>query len=92
MVFSMIAAVGIMAGLPQPVLLVLVASALALFIAPVIYLLNFYYCLTVIPRHDEAFYPSRFGRWFAGGSLVLFTGLTAVLIVISVMRLPLLGG
>jgi Mn2+/Fe2+ NRAMP family transporter len=91
MVYSLVAAVAIMAGLPQPVLLVLIASAVALFIAPVIYFLNLYYCLAIIPKSDKVFYPSRFARWFATASLVLFTGLTLVLILVWVLRVPLLG-
>ena len=67
-------------GLEQPVFLVLVASALAGFIAPVIYFLNFHYCLKVIPREDTAFHPSAFARWFTWLSLALFTGMTVILI------------
>ena len=40
MFFSLITSVAIIAGLPRPVYLVLVASALAYFVAPVIYFLN----------------------------------------------------
>ena len=32
------------------------ASALAVFTAPVVYYLNLYYCLTLIPKEDEVFY------------------------------------
>ncbi len=91
MLFSLVAAVAIIAGLDRPVFLVLVASALAFFIAPVIFYLNFYYCLTVIPKHDKLFYPSTFVRWFTWGSLVVFTGLSAILIVARVFNIELFG-
>ncbi len=91
MLYSLVAAVAITAGLPRPVFLVLLASALAFFIAPVIFFLNLYYCLTVIPKSDKAFYPSRAGAWFGWGSLVVFTGLTVVLILARVFNLPLFG-
>ncbi len=81
MIYSLITSVLIIYGLVErPVFLVLVASALAAFVAPVIFFLNLYYCLTIIPRHDQAFYPSIFARWFGGFSLVVFTGMTLVLI------------
>ena len=70
----------IIAGLQSPVFLVLVASALAAFVAPVIFFLNFYYCLVIIPPKDRAFYPSMFARWFGWISLIVFTGMTLVLI------------
>ncbi len=54
MLFSLVAAVSIIIGVPRPVLLVLVASALAFFIAPVIFFLNLYYSLTVIPKGHTA--------------------------------------
>ena len=72
--------VAFVAVLEQPVFLVLVASALAAFVAPVIFFLNFYYCLVIIPKQDRAFYPSMFARWFGWLSLVVFTGMTLVLI------------
>jgi hypothetical protein len=59
----------------------LVASALALFVAPVIYGLNLYYCFSVIPKQDRQFYPGPLETWFSWISLVVFTGLTAPLIV-----------
>jgi hypothetical protein len=80
MLSSLIASVAIVAGLPRPVFLVLVASALAYFVAPVIYFLNLYYCFTVIPKDDKAFYPSTFATWFSGLSLVVFTGMSLILI------------
>ena len=92
MLYSLAASVLILAGLPRPVFLVLVASALAFFIAPVIFFLNLYYCVTVIPKTDTAFYPSPLVRGFAWFSLVVFTGLTAVVILARVFGVTLLGG
>ncbi len=80
MLYSLVGSVLIIAGLERPVFLVLVASALAAFVAPVIYFLNFWYCLTVIPRSNRAFYPSAFARWFGWTSLIVFTGLTLILV------------
>ena len=80
MLYSLVSASLIIAGLERPVLLVLMASALAAFISPVLFYLNLHYCLTVIPKSDKAFYPSPFARWFGWLSLAVFTGLTLVLI------------
>jgi len=91
MIFSLVSAVAIMAGLPRPVLLVLVSSAMAFVIAPVIYILNVYYCLTVIPEDQHGFYPSRFGIWFSLLSLVVFTVLVAILIAARVFGVGLIG-
>ncbi len=78
MVYSLIASVAIAAGLPRPVFLVLIASALAFFVAPVIYFLNAYYCFKVIPKEDKVFYPSKFATWFSSISLIVFTGMSVV--------------
>ena len=91
MLYSLVASVSIMIGVPRPVLLVLVASALAFFIAPVIFFLNVYYCLTVIPKDDAHFYPSRFAIAFSVISLVVFTGLSLILISARVFGLQLFG-
>ena len=91
MIYSLIAAVVLIAGVPRPVLLVLVASALAFFVAPIIFFLNLYYCLTVIPKHDRHFYPKRPEIWFAWLSLIVFTGLSAVLIMARVFGVELFG-
>ncbi|HEY5762301.1 MAG TPA: Nramp family divalent metal transporter [Rhodocyclaceae bacterium] len=80
MLFSLVASVAIIAGLPRPVFLVLVASALAYFVAPVIYFLNLYYCKTIIPKDDKLFHPSPFATWFGWFSLLVFTGMSAILI------------
>jgi Mn2+/Fe2+ NRAMP family transporter len=91
MFFSLIASVAIIAGVPKPVWLVLVASALAFFIAPVIFLLNLYYCLTVIPKNDPIFYPSKVVVWLSGISFVIFTGLSGILILARVVGIQLFG-
>ena len=81
MFFSLFASVAIIAGIPRPVYLVLIASALAYFVAPVIYFLNLYYCRKIIPKEDKLFYPSTFATWFGWLSLVVFTGMSAILIL-----------
>ena len=91
MIFSLVAAVAIIAGVPRPVYLVLVASALAFFVAPVIFFLNVYFCLTVIPKQDPLFYPSRFAIWFSWASLAVFTGLTVILIMARLFNVQLFG-
>ena len=91
MFFSLIAAVSIIAGVPKPVWLVLVASALAFFIAPVVFFLNLYYCFTVIPKKDNVFYPSAFATGFSWLSLIVFTALTGVLILARVFKIELFG-
>ena len=70
----------------------LVASALAYFVAPVIYFLNLYYCLTIIPRDDKDFYPSLFARWFGWLSLAIFTGMSLILIAQRLFGISLFGG
>ena len=71
--------------------LVLVASALAFFVAPVIFFLNLYYCLTIIPKDDKILYPSKPARWFAYLSLAIFTALSALLIAARVFGVALFG-
>ncbi|NLC71046.1 MAG: Nramp family divalent metal transporter [Desulfuromonadaceae bacterium] len=60
MMWSLVTSCAIIIGLPRPVFLVLVASALAYFIAPVIFFLNLWYCFTVIDKNDKVFYPNTF--------------------------------
>jgi Mn2+/Fe2+ NRAMP family transporter len=91
MLFSLLASVAIVAGVPEPITLVLIASALAYFVAPVIYFLNLYYCFKIIPKHDKAFYPSTFATWFGAISLVVFTGMSLVLIAAEVFEIELFG-
>jgi Mn2+/Fe2+ NRAMP family transporter len=90
MIYSLLTSILIIGGLPRPVFLVLVASALAYFVAPVIFYLNLYYCLKIIPQ-DDAFYPSRFARWFSWISLAVFSGLSAILILARIFDVPLFG-
>jgi len=80
MFYSLVTSVAFILWIPRPVYLVLVASALAYFVAPVIFFLNLYYCLTVIPKQDKIFYPSAFATWFGWLSLAVFTGLSLILI------------
>jgi Mn2+/Fe2+ NRAMP family transporter len=91
MLFSLVTSVAIIAGLPRPVYLVLVASALAYFVAPVIFFLNLYYCLTIIPKEDKVFYPSTFATWFGWLSFVVFTGMCAILILQRLFGISLFG-
>ena len=91
MVYSLVSAVAMVAGAPRPVWLVLVASALAFFIAPVVFFLNLYYCLSVIPKDDEVFYPRRPEVWFAWASLGVFTALSAILIMARIFGITLFG-
>ena len=90
MLYSLVASVIIIAGVPRPVFLVLVASALAFFVAPVIFYLNLYYCMTIIPKTDTVFYPNRFDRWFGWTSLAVFTGMSVILIFWRIW-VPLFG-
>ena len=92
MLYSLVASVVIIAGIDRPVWLVLVASALAFFVAPVVFFLNLYYCVSVIPKSDKVFYPSTFASWFGWFSLVVFTGLSAILIMARVFGVTLFGG
>ena len=91
MFYSLTAAVAMIVGLPRPVWLVLVASALALFIAPVVFCLNLYYCFSVIPKEDKVFYPSAFATWFSWGSLVGFTALSAILVMARIFNIEFFG-
>ena len=85
MVYSLVTSVIIIYGYERPVELVLLASALAYFVAPVIFFLNLYYCLAIIPKDDKLFYPSTFARWFSYISLAVFTGLSGILIWLRVV-------
>jgi Mn2+/Fe2+ NRAMP family transporter len=100
MVYSLVASVAIIAGIPSPVYLVLTASALAFFVAPIIFFLNMYYCVTVInmyycvtviPRDDKAFYPAAWERWFGWVSLFVFWGMSTILILARIFKVPLFG-
>ena len=92
MFYSLVTAVAILASSQRPVWLVLVASALAFFIAPVIYALNLYYCFTVIPKDDRDFYPRPFDAWVGWTSFVAFTGTTVLAILYRIFDIVLFGG
>ena len=91
MIYSLIAAVIFIALIPRPVYMVLIASALAFFVAPIIFYLNLYYCLTVIPKTDKIFYPRPFERYFAWFSLAVFSGMIVILFFARVLNIPLFG-
>ncbi len=91
MFYAIVTSCAIIIGLPKPVFLVLVASALAYFIAPVIYFLNLWYCFTVIPKDDKVFYPGAFAKWFAWVSCIAFCLMTAVMICAKVFKIQLFG-
>ena len=40
-----------------------------------------YYCLTIIRKNDKDFYPSAFATWFGWLSLLVFTGMSLILIM-----------
>jgi len=86
MMFSLVASVAVIAGVPKPVWLVLVASAAAFFVAPVIYAMNLYFCFKIIDKEDKVFYPSLFARYFGWASFVVFSGLTLVVILARVFK------
>jgi Mn2+/Fe2+ NRAMP family transporter len=77
MIVSFLGAVAIIAGVPEPVFVVLVASALAAVIAPVIFFFNFWFCLRAIPE-DSDFYPARWEIYFTWISLAVFTVLVGL--------------
>jgi Mn2+/Fe2+ NRAMP family transporter len=91
MMFSLVTSVAIIFGMPRPVFMVLVASALASFVAPVIYFLNLYYCFTVIPKTDRVFYPSLFATIFGWLSMVAFSGMVGILILQQYFSIQLFG-
>lgn len=91
MIYSLVAAVLIIAGVPRPVFLVLVSSALAFFIAPVIYFLNLFYCMAVVPKEDKDFYPSWFAICFGWASFLFFSGFTVVAILADFLEIRLFG-
>ena len=56
-----------------------------------IFCLNFYYCLKVIPKDDPHFYPSAFARVFTFVSIIVFTGLSLILILARIFGVTLFG-
>ena len=80
--------------LPAPLqrrnsLVFLLNNSLAYFVAPVIFFLNLYYCLTIIRKDDKVFYPSVFATWFGWLSLVIFTGMSVILILQRLLGITL---
>ena len=86
MAWTVIASSAIIIGLPKPVWLVLVASALAYFIAPVIFFLNLWYCFTVIDKNHKPYYPGTWATWFGWLSCVAFTVMTALMIAARLFK------
>ncbi len=91
MMWSLVSTCAIIIGLPKPVFLVLVASSLAFFIAPVIYFLNLWYCFTVIPPEDKTFYPGSFAKVFAWISFIVFSIMTGLMICAKIFKIQLFG-
>ena len=85
MFYSLITAVLFVGLINRPVFLVLLGSALALFVAPVIFFLNVYYCRAIIPKEDKVFHPSKFAMRFSWFSLAVFTVLTAIVFKVRVI-------
>jgi Mn2+/Fe2+ NRAMP family transporter len=92
MLYTVISSCIIIIGVPKPVWLVLVASALAYFIAPVIFFLNLWYCFTVIDKNDKPYYPGAWATWFGWISCVAFAIMTAIMIAGRLFHINLLGG
>ena len=91
MAWALLASCAIIIGVPRPVFLVLVASALAYFIAPVIFFLNLWYCFTVIDKNDKVFYPNTFVTYFAWISCIVFSLMTGVMIAARLFKIQLFG-
>ena len=89
MAWTVIASSAIIIGLPKPVWLVLVASALAYFIAPVIFFLNLWYCFTVIDKTDKDYYPGVWATWFGWISCIAFTLMTGAMIAARLFKVKI---
>ena len=89
MAWTVIASSAIIIGLPKPVWLVLVASALAYFIAPVIFFLNLWYCFTVIDKKDKDYYPGVWATWFGWFSCLAFTAMTGAMIAARLFKVKI---
>ena len=87
MAWTVITSSAIIVGLPKPVFLVLVASALAYFVAPVIFFLNLWYCFTVIDKKDKDYYPGVWATWFGWFSCLVFTLMTAAMIAARIFKI-----
>jgi len=91
MLWTVVSSCAIIVGLPKPVWLVLVASALAYFVAPVIFFYNLWYVFTVIPKNDKIFYPNTFQTCFAWFSCLVFGIMTALMIAARVFKIQIGG-
>ncbi|NLK00320.1 MAG: Nramp family divalent metal transporter [Clostridia bacterium] len=85
MVYSLVASVAIIAGLPEPVFLVLAASALALIIAPIVFFLNIWFCLKAINKDNKIFYPGKFALNFSWISLAVYVVGTILVFVKDIL-------
>jgi hypothetical protein len=45
----------------------------------------------VIPKENKVFYPSTFAKWFGWASFIVFTGLSAILIMARIFKIELFG-
>ncbi|MBN2429772.1 MAG: Nramp family divalent metal transporter [Deltaproteobacteria bacterium] len=86
MIWTVVTSSAIIIGLPKPVWLVLVASALAYFVAPVIFFLNLWYCFTVIDKTDKDYYPGLWATWFGWFSCLVFTVMTGLMIAARIFK------
>lgn len=78
MMYSLIGSSVIIYGFQQPVMLVLIASAMTLLFSPVIFYYVFKFCLDVIKKEDKVYYPSgmvRAATWITMFLFTLATGL-----------------
>ena len=86
MAWTVVTSCGIIIGMPRPVFLVLVASALAYFIAPVIFFLNLWYCFTIIDKKDKDYYPGTWATYFGWFSCFVFTVMTGLMIAARLFK------
>jgi len=89
MAWTIVTSCAIIVGLPKPVWLVLVASALAYFIAPVIFFLNLWYCFTVLDKNDKIYYPGTWATWFGWFSCLAFAIMTALMIAARIFKVQI---
>ncbi len=89
MAWTVVASCAIIIGLPKPVWLVLIASALAYFIAPVIFFLNLWYVFTVVDKNDKVYYPGAWATYFGWFSCIVFTIMTALMIAARLFKVKI---
>jgi hypothetical protein len=73
MMYSLIGSSVIIYGFQQPVMLVLIASAMTLLFSPVIFFYVFKFCTDVIQKTDKVYYPSALVRAATWITMILFT-------------------